>query len=1547
MSDKYDLRFNPNPAPTRTRSFWQDVGDNYKFIYKPGVERIAQGRLFSGFQEDPDFEVTSDMLQGLPFDLQEDLVESKSQKEFDYRTNIWNEMDQVRKNLAINKSLGAGLFAGVFDPINLIPIPTVWGLGFWRGAKRLGTAGATLTAGQEVVRGYNDPLYQPIESVLAIGGSTVMSGLLGGAIGGLSKRFGGNYFKATYADDNADEVRQITYDGDYVDAEFTPLTFDDSPTQGSNPSLLTYEPKLAFDGRYGKKQPIPKPTTIKVDNEGNANISNVIIPPMPEGYKIQFVSTNKIKNEAGKMRIISAYTDNKNKIIYINPKYIMGELYNKKAWTDPKLSGVKAMPEDAFSSPQDWLDFVIMHEVMHTRNAPESLGFVKRTDPNYKQRLADYENSINDLAMQEIKRQRQNTKYNGKIDGSINRILVKPKPQTKFDKIDDSLVVINPKDIEVSEEELLKKGFNKEPSDYQKYLKSNFADRSLSKLKQKDALPEKAFGAEFFMKASMYGQAVTRYQSLAMRQFLERVLGDRNVMYRDAKKGVEPTGDGNVYGGSVKLNAGRWELWTLNDFIKTARDEYQSMFTGVKETREFMTMDTRYYSASLKAFLANRKDKKVMTPAMFNQEVGKLIMNASRPESFGKLDHPIPQVRNVAKKFNEIMELVKKEGDSVKFFNTRDNLQYRYNNAYRQLGEVLDDLQRYEKLLKSDKPPVSRQVLEALHKNAQFYAGRHLDAVRGMEKELFARDIISQNASGRMEELLASVKTQRENARDTFSSILRTIKEKNYSKKYNMQADEILFFKNYLKNNYEEDARILKTILEDSIKNPMSPETRNYAKVLIARLESADIFKKTNLDVFKFKDGEFVGTTAQVTALNRLLKKMKDPMSINQKAYFASLKRGMLTVGKKDTQRKIKDKEAFYIHRNFMVPAIMDHREEFTRFLMQKFLENPKAQLRTIAQYLKMGATRYKYKGVYHPLNEGFLQMVARDKATKTINTIIRDSENLNIDNIHAKGTNAFVKIRSIDIPNYMFLKDYNGIADFIDTDVVAIQRIYLRQAGVNLEMARAFDGDRFATHELYRVHEDVIMRYGDEFTNNPKDENDKLAMHRDNVDDIIDVTLGRINHNTDMGSKGNQLFQGLMNLTQTLMMGSATVAGLADPMKIVLAKGIKDTFGREITDWQSNLLAHEARLRSGKATLMSGEGFDTRLNTAGQRVAEQADQSSNAYSRAFGKIGDKILEGLGKINTGFYTANLLNQWTAMWKRQVAFIANDNIYRLAEAVATGKKYDGFDADLKIYTSYGFGENKLKRLYKLWVKYDGPKKYKGKNTYYTNIDKWMDEDPILARDMLATIRAEQNSTIVTPSDADKTYLHYGKAKFSHWSKDMKDRHHNAFKIPLQFMSWAFASMNRIVISTLQGRHKGVMSGVMAMFAAGMLSDYIRNPGWWAYKSEEERLLKAIEYSGLTAYFLDINNILEVMSNNNFGIRPMMGTKNPFTGEAEDIISEPFGPVGGLGADLYKLFQSDTTLDRRASLVRRMIPFNNVFYLKWLFNSAQKSVVDTLE
>lgn len=55
-----------------------------------------------------------------------------------------------------------------------------------------------------------------------------------------------------------------------------------------------------------------------------------------------------------------------------------------------------------------------------------------------------------------------------------------------------------------------------------------------------------------------------------------------------------------------------------------------------------------------------------------------------------------------------------------------------------------------------------------------------------------------------------------------------------------------------------------------------------------------------------------------------------------------------------------------------------------------------------------------------------------------------------------------------------------------------------------------------------------------------------------------------------------------------------------------------------------------------------------------------------------------------------------------------------------------------------------------------------------------------------------------------------------------------------------MSWSFAANNKILLSTLQGRHKGVMAGVVAMLAAGVASDYIRNRSWWENKSLTEKL-----------------------------------------------------------------------------------------------------------
>ena len=81
--------------------------------------------------------------------------------------------------------------------------------------------------------------------------------------------------------------------------------------------------------------------------------------------------------------------------IYFDRGYIEGDMYNRKAWTSPRKEGVNPLPENAFKTPREWSNFVMWHEIMHTRFSAEDLGLPPKS--------AAYENRINELAMVEHK----------------------------------------------------------------------------------------------------------------------------------------------------------------------------------------------------------------------------------------------------------------------------------------------------------------------------------------------------------------------------------------------------------------------------------------------------------------------------------------------------------------------------------------------------------------------------------------------------------------------------------------------------------------------------------------------------------------------------------------------------------------------------------------------------------------------------------------------------------------------------------------------------------------------------------------------------------------------------------------------------------------------------------------------------------------------------------------------------------------------------------------------------------------------------------------
>ena len=125
---------------------------------------------------------------------------------------------------------------------------------------------------------------------------------------------------------------------------------------------------------------------------------------MPDA-KITYGDTGKYRDDGSYIAAAVSYKDG---TIKFDVDYIKGT-FNEKPWTQPKVEGVKPLAENAFETPQQYANFVMMHEIMHTKFQPEdlklNLGKGKTYDRNNPKHYAKYENKINDLALKEHNKQ--------------------------------------------------------------------------------------------------------------------------------------------------------------------------------------------------------------------------------------------------------------------------------------------------------------------------------------------------------------------------------------------------------------------------------------------------------------------------------------------------------------------------------------------------------------------------------------------------------------------------------------------------------------------------------------------------------------------------------------------------------------------------------------------------------------------------------------------------------------------------------------------------------------------------------------------------------------------------------------------------------------------------------------------------------------------------------------------------------------------------------------------------------------------------------------
>jgi len=265
---------------------------------------------------------------------------------------------------------------------------------------------------------------------------------------------------------------------------------------------------------------------------------------------------------------------------------------------------------------------------------------------------------------------------------------------------------------------------------------------------------------------------------------------------------------------------------------------------------------------------------------------------------------------------------------------------------------------------------------------------------------------------------------------------------------------------------------------------------------------------------------------------------------------------------------------------------------------------------------------------------------------------------------------------------------------------------------------------------------------------------------------------------------------------------------------------------------------------------------------------------------------------------------------------------------IGEIVIKGKAGKISERDMTDLTRNGIGFEDAVRIAQEYAKHGK----QGDALHLANVGAW--DDPVIQKTFRTALVQEINNAVITPGPAERL---------------------NFMSTPIgalmtQFKSFAFSATYRTLLAGLQQRDAKALHGIMAMIAMGYLVDRIKSP---SYDQRDllsiDRFVQAVDYSGATGILFDVDNMIEVISGNEVGLRPLLGVdsffKDPNLAQRTGQIG---GPAASLGFDLlHTIFSPEATGSDYARSVRRLMPFNNLIWWSGLVDQLQRSVGADLE
>lgn len=436
---------------------------------------------------------------------------------------------------------------------------------------------------------------------------------------------------------------------------------------------------------------------------------------------------------------------------------------------------------------------------------------------------------------------------------------------------------------------------------------------------------------------------------------------------------------------------------------------------------------------------------------------------------------------------------------------------------------------------------------------------------------------------------------------------------------------------------------------------------------------------------------------------------------------------------------------------------------------------------------------------------------------------------------------------------------------------------------------------------------------------------------------DALDTSVRRLRGldgiPADPRSIANRSVQTLLGLTLLSKLGMVMFSSLSDPAKIVMRQGIRGVFGDIAFP-----LARAMMTKQGRAAMrLSNDEFKLAdifarwwLDSRFQKIGELQDDFLPVTRF------EKTVDGMVKY---FGLASGMSPWNNFWKVTTAYGVQNRMLKTIRKIGLGQKVSQHDLQRLALRHIGLDE--ARKIYaNEWqhiADSDG--------LLVANTNDWTNRD--LAERFLSALKEEADATIVTPGLDRPKWMTQG------W-----------LKLLGQFRSFDAASVQRTLLPLAQERNAAQMYGLAFMTGLGMLAVWSkaqisgRDIGDMNNPDDLAALMYAgFDQAGALPWLLTANNMLEDLGRSagysNVGLRAAVEAATGYdvsrpTKYNSDLATVLF-PAASTAKDILRLGFSTASLnfdERTLHSLRRILPFQNLFWARQGFDAAEEAIARRL-